>query len=254
MAVSALVGFGVPVALVWWLVKKYNAKIETVLIGAGVFFVFALVLESLVHMVVLKGATGEAITGNIWYYALYGGFMAALFEETGRFLAMKLLLRKESSSAVPGVAYGAGHGGMEMIMVFGLTMVSNLVLSVMINSGQADTILASAPAEAQEQVLAQFASLEALRAGDMLYGIWERFSALIIQIGLSLILWTAVRRGGKWLWLIPCAFLLHFLVDALVVVLAKSVSMLAVEAIVCALAIAIGAIGWKLGRSLNAEA
>lgn len=248
MAVGALVGIFAPVALVWWLVKKYNVNLSTVLIGAGFFVVFALVLESLVHQLVLKGPSESAITGNIWYYALYGGAMAALSEEGGRFLAMKFLLRKEPASALTGVGYGLGHGGAEMILVYGITMIANLSLSAMINSGQADTLLASAPAGAEEQMRAQFAALEGLGAGSLLLGLWERVSALILQVSLSLIMWAAVRRGGKWLWLVLAAFLLHFFADGITVVLSKSASTLVVEVVVFALAVAVGAIAFMLWK------
>ena len=253
MAFGAIVGVAAPILLAWWLVRKYNVRWKTILVGAGVFIVFALVLESLVHQVVLKGPSGSAILGNIWYYALYGGCMAALFEETGRFIAMKWMLGDQPSGAMGGIGYGVGHGGAEMLLLFGVTMISNLVLSAMINSGQADTLLASAPAQAQEQVQAQFASLEAMGAGTILLGLWERISALILQISLSLIVWTAVRRGGKWMWLLLAAFLIHFLVDAATVVLAKSVSTLAVEAIIFAMAIAVGVIAWAIAKPISCK-
>ena len=96
MAVNALLGFAIPVFLCWWAVKKHQAKLSTILIGAGTFVVFALVLESIVHQIVLKGPSGAVIQGKTLYYALYGGLMAGLFEETGRFLAMKFLLKKLS--------------------------------------------------------------------------------------------------------------------------------------------------------------
>lgn len=248
MAVGAVLGIGLPVFLACGYIKRYNVRWKTVWVGAGVFVLFALVLESLVHQVVLKGPSGTSITGNIWYYALYGGCMAALFEETGRFVAMKWILKDQPAGARSGVGYGIGHGGAEMLLVYGLTMVSNLALSAMINAGQADTLLASAPAEAQEQVRAQFAALQAMGAGSVLLGIWERISALILQLGLSVIVWTAVQRGGKWMWLLLVAFLLHFVVDAVTVVLAKSVSMLAVEAIVFAMAVAVGVLSQKIGK------
>ena len=250
MALGALFGIAAPVLLAVWLVKKYKVRPTTILIGAVVFIVFALVLEPILHQVVLKGPYGPAILGDTWYYALYGGLAAGLFEETGRFLAMKFLLKKEPSTALPAVAYGAGHGGVEMLLLYGVTMVSSIALAVMINSGQADTILAAAPAEAQAQVQAQFDQLQDADAGSYLYGIWERISALILQLALSVIVWTAVRKGGKWLWLFPAAILLHFLVDALAVVLTKSVGLAAVEAVIFAMAIAIGAIGYMLARKL----
>ena len=250
MAAGAVVGIAVPILLAWWLVKKYSVKTTPILVGAGVFFVFALVLESMVHKVVLQGPDGKIILDNIWYYALYGGLAAALFEETGRFLAMKFVLKKEPGTALTAVGYGIGHGGIEMLLIYGITMISNLVLSVLINSGQADTLFANVPAEAQVQVQAQFSQLETLGFGTVLVGIWERCSALILQLGLSVIVWTAVRRGGKWLWLFPAAFLLHFVVDAVTVILAKTVSMVAVETVVFAMALAVGAIAFMLGKGL----
>ena len=251
MAFCALLGIAAPIALAWRLVRKYKVQPLTILVGAGVFIIFALVLESLVHQVVLKGPHGPAILGNIWYYALYGGLAAGFFEETGRFLAMKYLLKKAPGRVLTGVAYGVGHGGAEMLLIFGITMISNIVLSVMINTGAADTLIASAPAEAQEQVQAQFAQLQSASAGSFLLGIWERISALILQISLSILVWVAVRKGGKWLWLFPAAILLHFIVDACAVVLSKTANMVVVEVIVFALALAIGAIGWLVARKLK---
>ena len=250
MAFCALVGIVAPVALAWWLVKKHHARLSTILVGAGVFFVFALLLEPVLHQAVLKGPHGAAITGNTWYYALYGGLAAGLFEETGRFLGMKFLLKKEPTGALPAVSYGVGHGGMEMLMIFGITMISNLVISLMINAGQADTILASVPAESRGQLEAQFAQLQDLNAGQLLLGFWERISALILQLGLSIIVWTAVRKGGKWRWLFPAAILLHALVDACAVVLSKSVSASVVEIIIFSMAIAVGAAGYMLAKKL----
>ena len=249
MAVAAVVGIGTPILLAWWLVKKYQMRTQPLLVGAGVFVVFALVLESIVHQIVLKGPSGPAIQGNIWHFAIYGGLMAALFEESGRFLAMKFVLKKEPDGPLTGVSYGVGHGGVEMILIFGLTMISNLVISAMINTGQADTLLANVPADARAVAEAQFAQLESLSAGSLLLGLWERISALILQLALSLMVWTAVRRAGKWLWLLPAAYLLHFVVDASAVVLAKSVSTWAVEIIIFAMALAAGAIGFQLYHS-----
>ena len=250
MALCAIVGIVAPVALAWWLVNKHHARLSTILVGAGVFFVFALLLEPILHQFVLKGPYGATITGNTWYYALYGGLAAGIFEETGRFLGMKFFLKKEPDGALPAIAYGAGHGGMEILMVFGITMISNMALSLMINAGQADTILATAPVEAKAQVEAQFAQLQDLTAGQLLLGFWERISALILQLGLSVIVWTAVRKGGKWLWLFPAAILLHALVDGCAVVLSKSVSVTAVEIVICSMAIAVGAAGYMLAKKL----
>ena len=91
MALNALLGIAIPIALAWYLVRKHHARLSTILIGAGTFIVFALMLESIMHQVVLKGPHGGAIMGNTLWYAIYGGLAAGIFEETGRFLSMKFL-------------------------------------------------------------------------------------------------------------------------------------------------------------------
>lgn len=248
MAVNAVFGIAVPIILSWYLVRKHHARLSTILIGAGTFILFALVLESILHQLVLKGPHGETIMGNPLWYALYGGLAAGIFEETGRFLSMKFLMKKEPATPLPGVAYGVGHGGAEMLIIFGVTMISNLVISILINSGQADALFSKAPAEAAAQVQAQLDSLQSVTAGTWLVGLWERFSALLLQLGLSVLVWVAVRKGGKWLWLFPAAIFLHAIVDAGAVLLQKSVGMVPLELIITAESLAVAALAYWVAK------
>ena len=80
MIITMLLSFLLPIVLciIWH--KKTKSKVYPVFIGAATFVVFALILEQILHTVVLK-STGTAITGNIWLYALYGGFAAGIFED-----------------------------------------------------------------------------------------------------------------------------------------------------------------------------
>ncbi|MBQ9201394.1 MAG: YhfC family intramembrane metalloprotease [Bacteroidales bacterium] len=242
MAVNAALGILIPVGLAWWLVRKYQARLSTVLIGAGTFIVFAMVLEGLMHQLVLKGPHGPAILGNTLWYALYGGIAAGVFEETGRFLSMKFLIRREPSTLIPGLAYGAGHGGAEMLVIFGLTMISNLVVSLMINTGHTD-VFSTLQGDAGAQIQAALDQLRTLAPYTLIMGLWERLSALILHLGLSLIVWTAVRRGGKYGWLFPAAIVLHAAVDAGAVLLQKSVSMAVLEMIIFIAASAVASAG-----------
>ena len=250
MAVNALLGVAIPVCLSVYLVKKHHARFSTILIGAGTFIVFALVLESIMHQLVLKGPQGGAILGDTLWYALYGGLAAGVFEETGRFLSMKFLMKREPSTPVPGIAYGIGHGGAEMLVIFSLTMIGNLVMSVLINSGQADALFSKVPEEAAGQLQAQVDQLQALGAGTLLIGLWERISALVLHLGLSVLVWVAVRKDGKWLWLFPAAIALHALVDAGAVLLQKSAGMVPLELIVSAEAVAVAAIAYMVAKKL----
>ena len=250
MALNAVLSTAVVVGLVWWLIRKHHARFSTILIGAGTFIVFALILESIMHQMVLKGPAGAGILGNTLLYAIYGGMAAGIFEETGRFISMKYLMRDEPSGPIPGVAYGIGHGGAEVIIIFTLTMVSNLVISALINSGQTGILFAKVPADAASQVQAQLDQLTSATAGTWLIGLWERFSALILHVGLSVLVWAAVRKGGKWMWLFPAAILLHALVDAGVVLLQKSIGMVPLELVIFAASLSIAALAYLISRKL----
>ena len=91
--ISLVIALGLPIVLsiVWG--KKTRSKASSFWIGAGTFVVFALILESIVHNIVLK-AVGTETFNSLAFYAIYGGLAAGLFEETGRFLVMKLFMKK----------------------------------------------------------------------------------------------------------------------------------------------------------------
>ncbi len=247
MGVSAVVSFLIPVALYLFFRKRCGASGKAFWTGCGVFVIFALVLESAMHRLVLGSALGETIQNNILYYALYGGLAAGVFEETGRFLAMRHVLKQEHSIDANALMYGAGHGGAEAALLLGLTMVSNLVLSVMINSGAAEKLLGSVPAEALSQAQAQFTALIETQPTEFLLGILERLLAVTLHLSLSVLVWFAAAKKGS-VWLFPLAILLHALVDGAVVLCAQHLSAIAVEGVLalltlCVLLIARGV--WK---------
>ena len=80
------------------------------------------------------GPVSKALSENLWLYALYGGLAAGLFEETGRYLTMRFLM-KGKWTRENALMYGAGHGGLEAVLILGMASVNNLLYSVMINTG-----------------------------------------------------------------------------------------------------------------------
>ena len=132
MVFSLVVSFALPIGLFVYAKKKLGAKAAPFLIGCGVFFVMVLMLEAAIHRIVFQLA-GEALTGSVILYAVYGGLMAALFEETGRYIAMRFLVKPMDFPNA--FMYGAGHGGMEAMLLCGVASISNIASAVMINSG-----------------------------------------------------------------------------------------------------------------------
>ena len=62
------------------------------------------------------------------------GFFPGLFEETGRFVAFKTLLRKRKQRETS-ISHGIGHGGFEVMLIIGLNLVSYIMMGLMINNG-----------------------------------------------------------------------------------------------------------------------
>lgn len=116
---------------------------------------------------------------------------AGLFEETGRYVAFKKLLTKEHSWR-SGVMFGLGHGGLEAMLLIGLTLAANTVVYVLLASG----VPLPLPPEALAAVEQQFA---AVTPGLALMGGLERVSSMCVHVGLSLAVLRAVQtRSPRW--------------------------------------------------------
>ncbi len=236
MGISMLLAFAIPIILLIRYRRK-GADFLPFFIGCAVMLIFALILESLIHQLVLGSPAGETIRGNLWLYAVYGGLMAGLFEETGRFIAFKTVLKKKQDNDMNALMYGAGHGGFEVLAILGVTMLNNLIWSILINTGSLSLITSQVPANMMEQVNATFQALTETPPWQFLLGIVERCFAVIMQIALSVLVWFAAKKKGRG-FLFPAAILLHAVVDGVTVILTGiGLSSLAVEGAVGAMAI-----------------
>lgn len=210
MAVGAFAPLALWVVLLVLFFRRYKRGIKELLIGAAVFLVAALVLEQIVHSVILvRIPATAAFFKQPLAYAIYGGLMAGLFEETGRFVAFHLFF-KQKHRYQDGIAYGLGHGGLELLLIGVLSQVGNLVNASMINSGAYAMIAQKAPAQAA--ALAQVQRTLA-QAPSYLFAVsgLERILALAVQLGLSvLVLYAVAHKQPKFFVL---AIGLHALLD-----------------------------------------
>lgn len=213
-------------AVMLWL-RRRGGRWRDFFLGAGIFFLFAMVLEQILHTLVLRSPLGQVLQGNIWLYGLYGGLAAGIFEEVGRFLAFKLVLRNRRER-ITALSYGVGHGGMEAFLLLAVTYFNNLYLfSVLSNGGTL------AP-----ELTAALENLAALPAVMYLWAGLERVIAITIHMTLSVLVFTAVTRPGK-RWLFPAAIGLHAAADFSTLVSAAYLPVAAVELLAAAWALAL---------------
>ncbi len=248
MIITCAISFGVPIALFLYLHLVKKADIYPFFAGCTVMLLFAFILESGAHSIVLSSPAGSAIRGNIWLYALYGGLMAGLFEETGRYLAFSFALKKYRAKNVNALMYGAGHGGFEAIVIVGLTMINNLVWSFMINGGRIAELTGSLTGDQLAQAQQAIGLLISTPSYQFLLGGAERIFAILLHISLSVLVWFAVKWEGK-LYLYPTAILIHFAVDTAAALLSGlGVNAVIIEAVVAILTTAAALFARRLWR------
>ena len=78
MCVSLVIAFGLPIGLMIYGRVKLKANWIWVVIGAVTFVIFALVLEQILHIVMLR-RLGNVFAGNVLLKAVYGGLAAGIF-------------------------------------------------------------------------------------------------------------------------------------------------------------------------------
>ncbi|MDY0394182.1 YhfC family glutamic-type intramembrane protease [Virgibacillus halophilus] len=111
LMISVMLAIGVPVAFLIFFHRRFTVSWKHVLVGAGIFIVFALILEKMLHAYVLDmNPVTMKWVKNPYFYALYGGLAAGVFEEVGRFIGFRYILQK-SHDWEDGISYGIGHGG-----------------------------------------------------------------------------------------------------------------------------------------------
>jgi uncharacterized membrane protein YhfC len=212
MIFGVIFSLALPLVPYFILRKKMKARFVPVLIGAATFIVAALMLENTVHGFILGNPGVNAyLKANPLLYALYGGLMAGLFEESGRFGAFKLMQSKYNAPA-DALTYGLGHGGIEAVIVLGLAMLSNIMIALMANSGSLSSTLAALPADQQEALKGAVTALAAVQPVELFAGMVERVGAVAFHVGASVLVFLAATKRSS-IWLYPLAIFLHMLLD-----------------------------------------
>ena len=200
--------------LYWRRKHKEQTKISWLIAGAVGFLVSARVLELVVHYfcIVTDNPVSRFINGNTAAFVLYGIIMAGVFEECGRYIILKYIMKKNRTPE-NAVLYGIGHGGIEILAVLLPTMITYLAVAVLFSSGDVENAL-SALKITEDTAAAALPSVRAAAAfgyAMMAMNVIERLFAMLLHIGLTVIVYYGVISAKK-IWLLT-AILLHMLMD-----------------------------------------
>lgn len=234
-----------PLALGAWMKRRFD--LSWALFGWGALtFIASQVLHIPFNQFLLEpwvtdlGFPGSA--SGLVIGSLLVGLSAGVFEELARYLFLRRwVLRARSWQS--GLLYGAGHGGIEAVLL-GLLALIGFVQAIALRRADLAQVLDPGDiALAQQQLQAYWTMPPALA----LLGAVERVFALVVQMSAALMVVTAVMRGQR-RWLLA-AILWHTIVDALAVYLLQRVGVFPTELALSLLAIGAAAFIFWAHRS-----
>lgn len=251
MGIGAFIAIVVPIviAIVWC--RKKKEPFTTVLIGAAAFMLFAVMIEKTIqNILIIPGQMGLPetpvsmfINARPFLLAFLLGLFPGVFEETGRLIAFKTLLRRRTWRETS-ISYGIGHGGVEVVFAVGISLIAYIALGFAINSGEAikefeETLKEMDQPWMIEQMNSQMKTITGFDLTSLCTLLIERVFAVLFHIGASILVFYACRDKKKF-WLYPLAIVIHTLVDgvaALQIVQAVEIPSIAIEIIFIAVSI-----------------
>jgi uncharacterized membrane protein YhfC len=211
------------IAIIW--TRKKKERFTTVLVGAATFLLFAVIIEKpLQALLITPAQIGLADTGISQFinarpvlWAFIVGLFPGVFEETGRLVAYKTVLKKRKNRETS-ISHGIGHGGFEVIFVMGVMYATYIAYAMMINTGTFGTVVEQVMAQDPDQadsLVAVASGIASFSFTNLCVSIMERIFAVLFHIGASIIVFYACKDKSRF-WLYPLAILLHTAMDFVV--------------------------------------
>ena len=220
MLLTAVLGIALPLitAIIWC--KKKHEPFTTVLIGAATFLLSAIVIEKPLQALVisLDSPVSQFVNARPVLWGIIVGLFPGVFEETGRFVAFKTVLRKRKQRET-GLSHGIGHGGFEALFILGITYIEYFVFAIMLNQGSfvelmIEPVKDTLTPEVVKQITGIVEQITTFSAATMGVALVDRLIAVLYHIGASIMVFYAVKDKKKW-WLYPLSILIHTVIDGL---------------------------------------
>lgn len=149
---------------------------------------------------------------NGFLFAFALAFTAGLFELVGRFVVAKLM--QKNLTYQRSLAAGLGHGGIEAMILIGITYLNNILYIFMINGGTFDTVVneaMTAGVDVSALLVLKDQLISTSPALFLLAG-FERILSMICHLAMSLLVCWGVYRGKLMKCILICLGI-HTLID-----------------------------------------
>jgi uncharacterized membrane protein YhfC len=216
--IAILVETIIPFLLVYYLARKFKANWKLAGWGALVFIAvqilhigFLWAIDEPVKSFLHQLSRTETILLN----AVLLGLLAGLFEEIGRYLSFRYLI-KNARTWKDALTFGAGWGGVESFAV-GILVILSLINVIVLSSMDVEDLNATGQLnqEQLEQIEQAKEQITALKWYDPFFSAMERIFTIVLHLALTLIVLQCFIQNRKIFLLM--AILFHSLVDAIAV-------------------------------------
>ncbi len=230
---SGLLEIFIPIILGLWVGSKLGAKWSVFLIG-GALWIIALVIRLPINNY-----------ASIWVYNNFSGAVyiylsiaipsltAGIFEEGARWVAFRFAIKDHKLEN--GIMYGVGHGGMESILLVGVSVLATAITAYFYP---------------QTLTSAQLNAISSTPEWVAFVGLWERLAAIAFHIGMSVLILQSLRQ--KQPYLVGVAVASHFFLN-FTAVYASQWGIFASEAVTTAWGLVALWYVWTTWKSYKAE-
>lgn len=190
MVLTLVISLVLPVLLliIYAVANKGKGVVSAWFLGAAGFFVMQVIIRlPILSVLSILPGFQSFVENNYVIYALLLGFTAGLFEVIGRFAVAKIM--SKNLTYTRSIAAGLGHGGIEAMVLIGVTYINNLLYAAMINSGTYDLMIEQTAAMGVD-VSSLYAAKDALiNTAPYLFGLagYERLLTMVCHVAMSLL-------------------------------------------------------------------
>ena len=194
---------------------KTKASIMPFFVGGTIYVLFSLVILGLVHIATIMMGVSSYIDNSTVVYCTFHGIMTGLVEETGCFLAFKLILQNLDEKQAP-IMYAIGFSGFETLTFITVPALSSATFATTFMDYGLDGMLAQISTEVQngqnvmtaEDILGRIEIINSITLGQAGLVFAERLMFFIIHMALTVIIAYGVRKkytSYLWIGVILCA-------------------------------------------------
>ena len=221
-ALNGLVMIGLPLALGFFLSRRFGARWSVFGLGMASFLASQIIHLPLVLWLQTSVVPAPKTSWELLVYAAMLGLLAGLFEGAARYLVLRYWA-KSARTWREALMFGAGHGGLEAIILGVLVLVAYVNMVALRN---ANLSVLGLSADQQAALAKQLAAYWSAPWYLTLLGAVERLFALCLHVSAAVLVMRAITRHNL-LWL-GAAVLWHALIDG-TTVLAAGVHLAAVR-------------------------